>query len=94
MNKTEIVLSFEMEKLDALNFFLAKEETTPQQVLAQTLDELYQQRVPAELREYIESRNAPATQARSRAKKQAKPARAADAKLTDKAGEGNENGQP
>ncbi len=94
MNKTEIVLSFELEKMDALGFFLAKEETTPQQVLAQTLDELYQQRVPAELREYIESRNAPAAPARSRAKKQAKPARAAEVKVTDKAGEDKENGQP
>ncbi len=74
MNKTEITLSMETEKLDALAYFLAKENTTPQKTLAGTLEELYQTHVPEAMREYIESRAA-APAARPRPKRSAKPAR-------------------
>ena len=75
MKKSEIVLSFEEEKLDALAYFLGKENTTPQKELEQTLAELYRQHVPDATREYIESKNAPAATARPRPKRPAKSAR-------------------
>lgn len=75
MKKSEIVLNFEEEKLDALAYFLGKENTTPQKELAQTLEELYRQHVPDATREYIESKSTPAAAARPRPKRPAKPAR-------------------
>lgn len=75
MKKSEIVLNFEEEKLDALAYFLGKENTTPQKELAQTLEELYQLHVPDATREYIESKSTPAAAARPRPKRPAKPAR-------------------
>ena len=75
MKKSEIVLNFEEEKLDALAYFLGKENTAPQKELAQTLEELYRQHVPEAAREYIESKRTPAAAARPRPKRPAKPAR-------------------
>ena len=60
MNKTEITLSFDDEKLAALEFSLKKEHVTVQKKLEQTLAQLYEQTVPAPLREYLDSRAAPA----------------------------------
>lgn len=56
MNKTEITLSFDDEKLAALEFSLKKEHVTVQKKLEQTLAQLYEQTVPAPLREYLDSR--------------------------------------
>ena len=75
MKKSEVVLNFEEEKLDALAYFLGKENTTPQKELAQMLEELYQQHVPDATREYIESKSAPAAAARPRPKRPVKSAR-------------------
>lgn len=75
MKKSEIVLNFEEEKLDALAYFLGKENTTPQKELAQKLEELYRQHVPDATREYIESKSMPAAAARPRPRRPAKSAR-------------------
>lgn len=56
MGKTEITLSFDEEKLAALEFSLKKEHVTVQKKLEQTLAQLYEQTVPAPLREYLDSR--------------------------------------
>lgn len=56
MNKTEITLSFDEEKLAALEFSLKKERVTVQKKLEQTLAQLYEQSVPAPLKEYLDSR--------------------------------------
>lgn len=61
MQKTDITLSFDDEKLEALTWFLQKDGTTPQKELAQHLEEMYQQRVPADTREYIERKTMPST---------------------------------
>ena len=60
MQKTNITLAFDEDKLDALEFSLKKEgSTTVQAWLEKTLAELYEQTVPQPLREYLDSRAAP-----------------------------------
>ena len=46
MQKTEITLSFDGEKLDALEFYLKKENTTVQKRMNEALTELYERIVP------------------------------------------------
>ena len=58
MRKVDVTLTFDDDKLDALTFFLSKQDTTPLKELAKKLDELYAQYVPADTREYVESRSA------------------------------------
>ena len=72
MNKIDLTVPFEDDKLDALTHFLKKKGTTPLKELAKTLDTLYEQVVPKEVREYIESRSAPAS--RPKPKPAPKPA--------------------
>lgn len=68
MNKTNITLAFEEEKLAALEFSLKKEHVTVQKKLEQTLAQLYEQTVPAPLREYLDSRAGPPPRSRRPAK--------------------------
>ena len=60
MKKANITVAFDEEKLDALEFSLKKEGSTVQATLEQTLAQLYEQAVPQPLREYLDSRSAPA----------------------------------
>ena len=60
MKKANITIAFDEEKLDALEFSLKKEGSTAQATLEQTLAQLYEQTVPQPLREYLDSRSAPA----------------------------------
>ena len=60
MKKANITIAFDEEKLDALEFSLKKEGSTVQTTLEQTLAQLYEQSVPQPLREYLDSRSAPA----------------------------------
>ena len=65
MQKTNITMAFDEAKLDALEFSLKKEgSTTVQAWLEQTLAQLYEQTVPQPLREYLDSRTAPAPRPR------------------------------
>ena len=57
MDKTELTVTIEPERLDALRYFLsAKEKSTPQRELQRALEELYEKYVPAEMREYLDSK--------------------------------------
>ena len=56
MDKETISLGFETERLDALNYYLQKEKTSPQKELGKMMEELYEKAVPADVREYIEAR--------------------------------------
>ncbi len=56
MKKTNITLSFESEKLDALNFYISKKDVNLQVELADTIQKLYEKHVPPTTREYIESK--------------------------------------
>ena len=62
MQKVNITVTFDDEKLDALEFSLKKDRTTVQSWLEQTLAQLYEQTVPQPLREYLDSRAAPPPQ--------------------------------
>ena len=59
MEKVDITLAFDQEKLNALEFYLKKEKTTAQRRLEESLAQLYEQAVPAPVREYLDSRSAP-----------------------------------
>ena len=59
MKKVEITLSFDEEKLEALEFVLRKEKTTVKKKLDEALATLYEQTVPEAVREYLASRSAP-----------------------------------
>ena len=60
MEKNEIMLSFDSEKMEALVFYLKKENTTVQKKMDEALRLLYEQTVPEPLREYLDAKSAPA----------------------------------
>jgi hypothetical protein len=73
MEKTELTVSIEPERLAALQFFmLSKAKTTPQKELDHALEEMYEKYVPADTREYLDSKRKPVP-ARPRPKRPAKP---------------------
>ena len=77
MEKIELKVSMEPERLDALRYFLQKQQKgSPQKELERALEELYETYVPADTRAYLDSRCRPAA-ARPRPKR---PARSAQAK--------------
>lgn len=95
MNKTELIVTMEPERLDALRYFLsAKEKTTPQKALEKLLEELYETYVPADTRAYLDQKCKGATR---RAKPPARSQSAA-AKPTPQTGmtdtEVTKHGQP
>ena len=55
MEKNEIMLSFDSEKMEALVFYLKKENTTVQKKMDEALRLLYEQTV----REYLDAKSAP-----------------------------------
>lgn len=59
MEKANITLAFDQEKLDALEFYLKKEKTTPQRRLEEALAQLYEHSVPEPVREYLDRQTAP-----------------------------------
>ena len=60
MKKANITVALDEEKLGALEFSLKKEGSSVQARLEQTLGQLYERAVPAPVREYLDSRAAPA----------------------------------
>lgn len=56
MSMTELKVSFPTEKLEALRFFIGKKDQTIEQELQDYLDKTYEKMVPAQVREYVESR--------------------------------------
>lgn len=60
MNQDELKLSFDSEKMEALVFYLKKENTTVQKKMDKALRLLYEQAVPEPVREYLDARLAPA----------------------------------
>ena len=61
VEKVELKVTMEPERLDALRYFLsAKEKSTPQKELERALEGLYEKYVPPETREYLDSKCRPA----------------------------------
>lgn len=72
MEKVNLTVSIESVRLDALHFYLAsKENTTPQKELEKMLVEMYEKYVPAETRQYLDSKLKSSGAAKSRPKRPA-----------------------
>lgn len=64
MEKDEITLSFDSAKMEALVFYLKKENSTVQKKMDEALRLLYEQTVPEPLREYLDAKSAHAARPR------------------------------
>lgn len=61
MKKATLTLTFEKEKLNALEFYMEKKDAELQNELSDTIQKLYEKYVPQPTREYIEDRIAKET---------------------------------
>lgn len=87
MEKIELKVTMEPERLDALRYFLsAKEKSTPQKELERALEGLYEKYVPAEMREYLDSKCRPSP-ARPRPRRPQKDSRPEPAQGPDSTAE-------
>lgn len=68
MKKTNITLTFDDDKLDALEFSLRKEHSSVQSRMDDALKQLYEQAVPEAVREYLDSKATPAPKPKRTAK--------------------------
>ena len=73
MKKVNITLTFDDDKLDALEFSLRKEHSSVQEHLEDALNALYEKTVPEPLREYLDSKTAPTAVKPKRPVKSAAP---------------------
>lgn len=64
MEKVNVELSFEAEKLEALEYCLEKERTNVKKKMAESLQQLYEEKVPEAVREYLDRKNTPASRPR------------------------------
>ena len=69
MKKATIAVTFEQEKLRAVQFYLAKSGTALEAELDAFMTRLYKKYVPAQTREYIESQEEPEARPRPRAER-------------------------
>lgn len=83
MKKVNITLAFDDEKLDALEFSLRKENSSVQSRMDEALKQLYEKTVPEPVREYLDSKAAPAPKSK-RPPKPPKP-QAAEQKISPSA---------
>lgn len=60
MKKVNITLTFDDDKLDALEFSLKKENSSVQSRMEDALRQLYEKTVPEPVREYLDSKTVPA----------------------------------
>ena len=60
MERVEITLSLDSEKMEALAFYLKEENSTVQKKMDEALRLLYEQTVPEPVREYLDARALPA----------------------------------
>lgn len=89
MEKNEITLSFDSEKMEALVFYLKKENTSIQSKMDEALRQLYEQTVPEPLREYLDAKSAPARPRRPSRPGQPKAAASKPAPASPKQGKGD-----
>lgn len=59
METVEITLAFDNERMDALSFYLRKEDTDVQKKMDEALKQLYEKTVPDAVREYLDAKTAP-----------------------------------
>ena len=96
MSKIDITLTFDDEKLDALEFYLKKENSTVQKRMDEALRRLYEEMVPEVVREFVDRKAPPPPRpkrpARLPAPKSAPPA--SDNKKEDDVSDGQQRDQP
>ena len=68
MEETNITINFDAAKLDALEFALRKQRSSVQRRMAEMLQQLYEAEVPEAVREYVDSKPAPAARPKRPAK--------------------------
>ena len=66
MKKATITVTFEQEKLKAVQFYMSKCETSLEAELDGLMTKLYRKYVPSQTREYIESTEEPETRSHPR----------------------------
>ncbi len=76
MEKVNITLTFEDEKLEALDFYAKKENSNVQKKLDEALRRLYEDTVPEAVREYLDGKAASAAKPKRPAKPSAPKAQA------------------
>ena len=91
MEKNEITLSFDSERMDALAFYLTKENSTVQKKMDEALKQLYEQTVPEPVREYLDAVSTPPARPKrpprpSRSKDQGEPVKTPPPSTDDKDG--------
>ena len=57
MNKVPLTLSFEEDKLEAMEIFLKKESSSVQRKMEDALKKLYEEVVPEAVREYVDAKS-------------------------------------
>lgn len=76
MEKSEVTITLDAERLDALEYYLHKERSSVQKRMEEALRQLYEQTVPEPVREFLDSK-AQSTASRSKSRPQAAKAPAA-----------------
>lgn len=69
MKKATVAISFDQEKLKAIQFYAGKTGTSLESDLDEFMEKLYKRYVPSQTREYIESMDESEERPRSRAAK-------------------------
>lgn len=83
MGETNITINFYAAKLDALEFVLRKQRSSVQRRMVEMLQQLYESEVPEAVREYVDSRAAPAARPKRPAKSVTPKAQISEAKLKE-----------
>lgn len=83
MGETNITINFDAAKLDALEFVLRKQRSSVQRRMAEMLQQLYEAEVPEAVREYVDSRSAPAAKPKRPVKSAAPKGQISEAKLKE-----------
>ena len=83
MGETNITINFDAAKMDALEFALRKQRSSVQRRMAEMLQQLYEAEVPEAVREYVDSRSAPAAKPKRPVKSAAPKGQISEAKLKE-----------
>ena len=93
MSKIDITLTFDDEKLDALEFYLKKENSTVQKRMDEALRKLYEEMVPEVVREFVD-RKAPPPPRPKRPARPPAPKSAPENKNDKEGSDGQQRDQP
>lgn len=87
MGEINITINFDSAKVDALEFTLRKQRSSVQRRMAEMLQQLYESEVPDAVREYVDSKSAPAARSKRPAKSVAPKAQISEAQMKESNGD-------